>query len=87
MKLNELHICDLGSRSPGHGHAISGRDIRITRVQINFAATAGREHDPVRPERFYFSAFFIQDIGAQTPILCGKPELGRCDQINRHVIL
>jgi hypothetical protein len=64
MKLNELHVCDLGPRSPGHRHAISGRDIRITRVQINFPATAGREHDPIRTERFYLSGFFIQDINA-----------------------
>ena len=86
MKLDEFHVRDLGARSPRHRHAIACRDIRIRRVQINFAATAGREHDSIRTDRFYFSFFFVQHVNAKTAVFCGEAELGRGDQIHRHVI-
>ena len=87
MKLDELHVCDLGARSPRHGHPISGRDIRIGRVEINFAATAGREHNPIGTNRFYLSRSFIQNVDAKTSIFRRESDFGRGDQIHGHVIL
>ena len=47
MKLDELHVCNLYARTPCHRHTVAGRNVRIRRVQIDFAATAGRKHDPI----------------------------------------
>ena len=86
MKLDELHICDLHAGAPRHRHTVSGRDIRIGRVQINFAATAGRQHDPVRPDSFYFTGFLVQNIRTKATVFRREAELGCGDQIHGHPI-
>src|SRR6266516_1870244 len=87
MKLDELHVNDDCSRAPRHCDAVSSRDIRIGRIQVDFPATARRQHDSIRTDRFYFSRFFIQNIDAKTAIFCCETELACGDQIDRHMIL
>ena len=87
MKLDELHVRDHRAGAPRHGYAVPGRDVRIGRVQINFSATAGREHDPVRANRFHCARFFVQNVHAQTTIFGREAELARRDQVHRHVVL
>ena len=86
MKLDELHVNDDCSRAPRHCDAVSSRDIRIGRIQVDFPATARRQHDSIRTDRFYFSRFFIQNIDAKTAIFCCETELACGDQIDRHMI-
>ena len=69
MKLDELHVRDRRAGPPRHGHAVAGRDVGIRRVEINLPATAGREHEPIRADRFDFARSFIQDINAEATIL------------------
>ena len=76
----------VSARAPCHRHAVAGRDVGIGRVEINFPATAGRQHDPVRPNRFYLAGFFIENVNAEATIFRRETELGRGDQIDRHVI-
>ena len=75
MKLDELHVGDRRAGAPGHGHAVAGRDVRIGRVEINFPATAGREHDPIRANRFDLASFFIENINAEATVLRRETEL------------
>ena len=62
--------------------AISG----IGRVEINLAATAGRQDQPIGADRFHCAGGFIEHINAEAVILGREAELRRGDQIDRHVI-
>ena len=86
MKLDELHVRDLDTRAPRHGHAVSSRDVRVCRVQINFPATAGCQHDPIRRDCFYVTGFFVQDIDSEAAVFCRETEFGCRDQVHGHVI-
>ncbi len=86
MKLDELHVRDHRARAPRHRHAVARRDVRVCRVQINFSAAAGREHDAIRADRFHLSVFFIENVDAEATIFCREAKLARSDQIHRHVI-
>jgi hypothetical protein len=79
MKLDELHIGDLHPCPPCHCYAVSGRYVRIRRVQVNFPAAPCRKHDSIRSNSFYLSGFFIQNIDTKTAIFFRKTELGRGD--------
>ena len=87
MELHKLHVRDRRAGPPRHGHAVAGRDVGIRCVEINLSATAGREHDSIRANRFYFACFFIQNINAKATILRRETKLGRSDQIDGHVVL
>ena len=83
--MNSMFAIDR-ARSPGHGDAIAGRDIRIRRIEINFPATSGRQNDPVRTNRFYLSADLIEDVNAERAIFHGEAEFASGDQVDRHMI-
>ena len=72
MKLNKFHVRDRHARAPGHCHAISGRDVRIGCVEINFATTTSRKDDPIRTDRFHFAALFIENVNAEATIFRRK---------------
>src|SRR5205085_3929039 len=72
--------------TPGYSNTLTGRYILIGSVEINISATAGREHDPIRSNRLYLAADFVENINTETTILRREADLGRRDQINRHVI-
>ena len=86
MKLDKFHVRDLHACAPRHRHAVSRRDVWIRRVQIDFAATASRQHDAIGPDRFHFSGVFIQDIDTEATVFCGKTEFRCGEQVHRHVI-
>ena len=87
MELDEFHVRDLRARAPGHGHAVAGRDGRIGRVEIDFAATAGREDHLIRAKGADLPGGFIEHVSAQDAVLGGKAELVERDEIDRRVIL
>src|SRR5436309_2715922 len=68
MKLNELHICNRRTRAPSHRDAITGRNVRISRVKINFSAPARRQNDPIRADRFDIAAAFVENVDPETTI-------------------
>ena len=86
MKLDELHVRDLDACSPRHRHAVSSRDVRIRRVQVNFPATAGCQDDSIRPDRFHVTGFFVQNIDAKAAVFCCETEFGCRNQVDGHVI-
>ena len=47
VKLHEFHVADRGAGAPGHGHAVPRSDVGIRRVEVDFAAAAGGQHDAV----------------------------------------
>src|SRR5438067_264063 len=87
MKLNELHVRDSHARTPSHRYSVAGRDIRIRCVEINFPATASRQHDSIRTDRLHVTAVFIKNVNSKATIFGSEPDLGCGDQIDRHVVL
>ena len=55
MELDEFHVRDHRARAPRHRDTVASRDIRIGRVEINFPATAGGEHDSIGADCFDFA--------------------------------
>ena len=53
MKLDELHVRNRRTGSIRHGHAITGRNVGIRGIEINFSAPAGGQQRDRRGERFH----------------------------------
>ena len=60
MELDEFHVRNGDAGAPCHGHAITRRNRRIRRIEINFAAPAGGQHDPIASNRLDFTRFLIE---------------------------
>ena len=86
MKLNKLHVRDRHTSAPRHRHAVAGRDVGIGCVEIDFSAAAGREHDPIRSDRLHLVAVLVEDVNAEATIFSRVTDLGRRNQVDRHVI-
>src|SRR3984957_19983840 len=87
MKLNKLHIGDGCSGPPRHRHTVSGRYIRVRRVEINFAASTGGKDNSIAPDGLHIPGGFIQNVGPDHAILCRIAEPACGDQVNTHVII
>src|SRR5205807_2179470 len=59
MKLNELHIGDLGAGAIGHGDAVCGGYRRIGRVAVNLSSASGSQKNRRTP--YQVSAALGQD--------------------------
>ena len=86
MELDELHVRDRRARAPGHGHAVAGRDVGIGRVEINLAAAAGGQDEPIGPKVSTSPRLLIQHINAEAAIFGREAQLAGGDQIDRHVV-
>ena len=69
MKLDELHIGYEGTRSVGHGNAVSCGNIGICCNEVNFAGTARGQNDKFRLKSMDLIAIRIENIGAETLLL------------------
>ena len=87
MKLDELHVGDDRAGTPRHRHAVAGRDGGVGRVEIHFAASAGREDQAIGSNRFHRPGYFIEHVNPEAMVLGRKAKFRGCDQIDRHVIL
>ena len=76
MKLNELHVRDRHPRAPRHRHSVTGRDVGVRCIEINFSATAGRQHDSIRTDRLHVAAVFIENVNAQATVFGREANLG-----------
>jgi len=45
MKLDEFHVSYPATGAPAHGNAITGRGVRIGRVEVNLAGATGCHDD------------------------------------------
>ena len=86
MKLDKLHVRDHRAGAPPDSHAISGSYVRIGGVQINFAATAGSQHDPVRADCLDLAALLVEHVNPKTTVFRGEAKFAGGDQIHRHVV-
>src|SRR5438270_2187365 len=75
MELDEFHVRDDRADAPGHSHAVARRDVGISRVEINFPATAGRKDEPIGADGFHFATSFVEDIHADATIFRREAEL------------
>ena len=69
MKLIKFHIGNSTTRSPCHSNTVSGRSIRISRVEINLACSSCGKDGVCRLKYLDFPVDFIEDIGPSAAIL------------------
>ncbi|BDD89096.1 hypothetical protein DPPLL_34610 [Desulfofustis limnaeus] len=50
MELHKFHIRDFSTRSKGYGNPITGCDIRVTGIQINFSRPTSAQNGKTRFE-------------------------------------
>ena len=74
MKLHEFHVRDARARAIRHRHAVARRDVGIRRVEINFAAAAGRQQRHRRGKSFHAIDFFVENVSAETTVFCPNSE-------------
>ena len=86
VELDEFHVAHRRARPPRHGHAVAGGDVGIRRVEVNFAAAAGGEHDAVAAQGEDAAGFFVEHVDADHTILGGVTEFARGDEVDGHVV-
>src|ERR1051325_5684702 len=87
MKLDEFHVRDRRARAKGHSDTVTSGNIRVGRIQINFAAaTRGQKHMG-RRKRLDFSVSFIESINSDASIGAALTKLLCGDEVNSEVIL
>ena len=86
MKLDELHVGDARASSPGHRQPVSRGNGRICRVEINFTAAAGGQHNAIAAQSEDLAACLVEHVNAKGTVLAGETEFAQRDQIHRHVM-
>src|SRR6267378_6546350 len=86
MELDKFHVRDGRARAPGDGHAVTGRNGWVGRIEINLSAPTRRQYHSITANCLDSSGAFIQRVKTQTTIFCGKTKLCRRNQIDGHVI-
>ena len=61
--------------------------VGVGRVEINFAASAGREDQPIGSDGFHHAGNFIEHVNPEAMILGRKAKFRGRDEIDRHMIL
>ncbi len=82
MELNELHVGDIASGTPGHSHPVAGSNFRICGIAINPSASACTENYPVRAKGYDFSALFVENINPETTGRGREAKFCRSDKID-----
>ena len=82
VELDELHVGDRGSSAVGHCHTITGRDVRVRRIKIDFAATARGQENRAGGKGPDLVGFLVQHIHTMAAIRSLLPELVAGDQID-----
>ena len=86
VELDELHVADRRAGAPGHGHAVARGDIGVRRVEVDFAAAAGGQHDAVAAEGEDPAGFLIEHVDADHAVFGGVAEFARGDEVDGHVV-
>ena len=55
VELDELHVRDGGSGTPGHGESVPGRGIGIGGIKVSFPTTTGGQYNAVGAVDFDFT--------------------------------
>jgi hypothetical protein len=86
MKLNKLHVRNRRARAISHRNPIAGRDIRIRRIKINFAAPAGGQKRDWGRECLHPASRLVQNVNPEAPVFAGMAEFRAGDQIDGEMI-
>ena len=68
MELDEFHVGDAATGSPGHGDAVPGGDVGIAAVEVCFAGAAGGEDGGPRAKGLDASPVAVEDVCPVAPI-------------------
>jgi hypothetical protein len=71
MKLHELHVGERGARAVRHGHPVSGRDVRIRRVQVDLPDPARGQEGDGRQDALHAPGLDIERVGAEAAFRAG----------------
>ena len=92
MELDHLHVPHLRAGAVGHGHAVTGGDVRIRRELVDLAQASGGEDDHLGRHRRDDPLARVEHVDAEHPVL--RPahldrgvEFGARDEVDRQVML
>ena len=69
MELDELHVGNPATCSPGHGDTVAGRGVRVGRIEIDLAGTSGRDQRIGGPHGDDLAVAAIKNIGTKAALL------------------
>ena len=74
MKLNEFQVRKLSACLVGYGEPVSGGDVRIAGIEIDFAGPARAQQHGVRRKRVDLVCGCVEDVGAPANVLLVEVE-------------
>jgi hypothetical protein len=69
MKLDELHVRHPAAGAPGHRDAVTGRGVRIGRIEVDLARRRRRRSGCAGAERQYLTAGTVEHVGPMAALL------------------
>src|SRR5215471_1686372 len=69
MELDELHVGNRGPCSKSHRDPVSGGDVRISGIEVNFPTTARCQERDRGGEGFHLSSYLVQHVNAEAAVL------------------
>ncbi|MNY07722.1 hypothetical protein D3C86_1405390 [compost metagenome] len=85
MELDEFHVRHPAAGAPRHGNAVAGRGVRVGRIEIDLARTAGGQHRVGGRDRAHGARGVVEHIEAVAAV-ARQAELGGRDQVDRKMI-
>ena len=90
MKLHKFHVCHAATCAPGHGDAVTGADVRVGGIQVNFARATGSRDRVLCRQCDYFAGLVVEHIRTQAavwPVTGGLLEqFVRGDEVDRDMV-
>ena len=90
VKLDELQVGHPGPGPVGHGHAVTGGDVRVGGVQVDLAAPAGAQHGHPGQAGLHLAGDAVEHVRPQAavPLLpLTATRLGFDEQVDGQVVL
>ncbi len=84
MELDKLHVFHAATCAPAHGDAVTGRNIRVGGIEVDFACATGSQYRIGCQDGFHPVTLLVVNVGAPAALVCVSwVFLG--DQIDRDV--
>jgi len=85
VELDKLHVCDTASGTPCHRDAVTGGHVRVGRIEVYLAGTAGGDHRAACADREHSTIRDVEDVCTQAAF--GRmPHLVAKNQIDTNMV-
>ena len=87
VELDEFHVGHGRTGATRHGHTVTGGDIGIGRVEIDFATAPGGQESDRRGEGLDAAGPLVQHVSAEAPVVAHVAQFLAGNQVDRQVVL